>query len=631
MSGFRKSSAGFGICLLLVVAAVLDSGTAAASSEPANNSTIIGLIHSAAGPIPEAELTIYDTLSTVFANIEADDSGQFSVSLPAGEYYLSAEAPGYIKRFFPDAYLAENRSRLAVYPQQILNLNLELERGGSISGRISSEETAAIEFLISALKVDVPYIGWRKDEYVSIAGSGTYIIHGLLPGHYKVFVRGAGFLTEFYPDVLSFDAAGVIQVSAGMVSYGIDFSLVRPGSGLLRGQIIDSGSGAPLGNVNLMAYQWDPDGEDPCKAFTISDNNGNYEFSLTAGTYHVMASIYDDASPDEFYRIYYDRRYSPQLADMVRVYPGMVTDGINLVVNSAANHRLEISGGLTDRTGQHGINGATITAVDVFSGHAVSQTKTTPGGDFTIRNLNSGHYILEISGSGLIPIYWPQALSWQSAEVLDIAGSNVELYNGGAITQDYGTPGLLIAGKVVGPDGPLSGARVYAVSISSDLISYAMTDQNGNYAIASGLTEGAYRLFADLYGYVGAYYNGIIVLDLLQSPRHENIDITLHPALHSVPNDAMDKPEAIRLAGNYPNPFNSSTSIMIVAEREIAAELSVYDISGRKVKSLKSRLKAGLNEILWNGEDDSGEPVATGVYFYKVSGDKTAKSMLLLK
>jgi len=631
MSWFRKLSTGFGIWLLLVVAAVLDSRIAVANTEPANNSTIMGLIRSAAGPIPEAELTIYDTSSAIFTNIEADNSGEFSISLPAGEYYLSAQAPGYIKRFFHDAYLAENRSRLVIYPQQILNLNIELERGGSISGRISSEETAAIEYLISALKIDAPYTGWRKDEYVSIAGSGTYAIHGLLPGHYKVFIRGAGFLTEFFPNVHSFEAAGIIQVSAGLVSYGVDFSLVRPGSGILRGQVIDIGSGSPLGNVNIMAYQWDPDGEDPCKAFTISDRNGNYEFSLTAGTYYVMASIHDGAFPADYYRIYYDRRYSPQLADLVRIYPGMVTDGINLTVNSAANHRLEISGSLTDRTGQRGISGATITAVDIFSGHAVSQTKSIPGGDFTIRNLISGHYILEITGSGLIPIYWPRALSWQSAEVLDMAGSNVELYNGGAITQDYGTPGLLIAGKVVGPDGPLFRARVYAVSISSDLISYSVTDQNGNYAIASGLTEGAYRLFADLYGYVGAYYNGIIVLDLLQSPRHENINITLMPALHSVPDKTTDKPEAIRLAGNYPNPFNSSTLIMIISEREATAELAVYDIAGRKVKSFRSRLKTGLNEIMWDGKDDSGDGVATGIYFCKVSGDRTAKAMLLLK
>ncbi len=631
MPRLEKLKVVFWACLMALSAALPGFDTALAVSIPPNSSTIMGIVRSETEPIPGAELTICDTLSSVLLNIRADNAGEFNVSLPAGRYYLSAEAPGYIKRFYDNAYLAENRSCLVVYPQQILVLNLQLERGGSISGRIHSEETAAVEFLISAVKIDAPYAGWRKDEYFSIAGSGNYLIDGLIPGHYKIFVRGAGYLTEFYPDAHSFEAAGIIQVSAGMVSYGVDFSLIQPGSGILRGRVVDIGTGSPLGNINLMAYQWDPDGEDPCKEFTFSDQNGYYEFELTAGSYYVMASINDCMFPADYYRVFYNHRYSPQLADLIRIDPGTVTEGINLTVNSDVNHHLEMSGILTDRTGRRGISGASITAIDVFTGHAISRAISLPSGDFTIKNLISGHYILEISGPGLIPSYWPQAISWQSADVLEMAGSNLELYNGGAITQDYGTPGMLIAGKVVGPSGPLAGVRVYAVSISSDLISYAVTDQGGNYSIASGLTEGIYRVFADLYGYVGAYYNGIIILDLLQSPRHENIDITLSPAVHSVPDDIPEKPTAFRLAGNYPNPFNSSTSIMIYAERAGIAELSVYDIAGRKVRNLNSRLDAGLNEISWDGKDESGDKVASGIYFYKVSGDDTAKTMLLLK
>ena len=73
------------------------------------------------------------------------------------------------------------------------------------------------------------------------------------------------------------------------------------------------------------------------------------------------------------------------------------------------------------------------------------------------------------------------------------------------------------------------------------------------------------------------------------------------------------------LKQNYPNPFNPSTTIeftLPVAQRVI---LEIYDISGQLVKTLIDALKpAGIYKVDWDGTNEAGEQVASGVYFYRL-------------
>jgi hypothetical protein len=89
------------------------------------------------------------------------------------------------------------------------------------------------------------------------------------------------------------------------------------------------------------------------------------------------------------------------------------------------------------------------------------------------------------------------------------------------------------------------------------------------------------------------------------------------------------------LGQNNPNPFKSSTGISFAVPRGSRyAELVVYDVKGRAVKTLMSGTpSAARNKITWNGKDDSGAPVASGVYFYRLTADRTStiKKMVMLK
>ncbi len=93
-------------------------------------------------------------------------------------------------------------------------------------------------------------------------------------------------------------------------------------------------------------------------------------------------------------------------------------------------------------------------------------------------------------------------------------------------------------------------------------------------------------------------------------------------------------PEAYDLKQNYPNPFNLATSITFFAVDSSPVELSIYDVLGKKVKTLYNGIpKIGKNVEVWHGENNFGTVQSSGVYFYVLrNGNKIqAKKMILLK
>jgi hypothetical protein len=93
-------------------------------------------------------------------------------------------------------------------------------------------------------------------------------------------------------------------------------------------------------------------------------------------------------------------------------------------------------------------------------------------------------------------------------------------------------------------------------------------------------------------------------------------------------------PKSIELSQNYPNPFNPSTTIRFGLPEEGKVKLVVYNVLGQKVKELLNETRgAGRHEVKWNGRNDSGQQVASGLYIYRIETAKGAasKKMLLIK
>jgi len=107
----------------------------------------------------------------------------------------------------------------------------------------------------------------------------------------------------------------------------------------------------------------------------------------------------------------------------------------------------------------------------------------------------------------------------------------------------------------------------------------------------------------------------------------------LNPKVLALDDEPVNPPFTYGLNQNYPNPFNPSTRIEYQIPHAQQVEIVVYDIRGRKVAVLENGFrKAGRYEIEWNGVDQAGRPVATGIYLLRMkagSFQKTIKMMLV--
>ncbi|MBN1291277.1 MAG: T9SS type A sorting domain-containing protein, partial [Candidatus Latescibacteria bacterium] len=94
------------------------------------------------------------------------------------------------------------------------------------------------------------------------------------------------------------------------------------------------------------------------------------------------------------------------------------------------------------------------------------------------------------------------------------------------------------------------------------------------------------------------------------------------------------KPANFAIIGNYPNPFNPSTTIQFSLPESGLVDLSVYNIMGQKVRELVSDvLTPGIHSVVWNGNDDRSRPLSAGLYFTRLemNGLNVYKRMMLLK
>jgi hypothetical protein len=93
-------------------------------------------------------------------------------------------------------------------------------------------------------------------------------------------------------------------------------------------------------------------------------------------------------------------------------------------------------------------------------------------------------------------------------------------------------------------------------------------------------------------------------------------------------------PSGFAISGNYPNPFNPTTTISFSLPVAGTVSLAVYDVTGRKVRELvNGSLTRGAHSAVWDGSDSAGRSVSSGVYLSRLTmnGKTTANRMLLAK
>ena len=131
-------------------------------------------------------------------------------------------------------------------------------------------------------------------------------------------------------------------------------------------------------------------------------------------------------------------------------------------------------------------------------------------------------------------------------------------------------------------------------------------------------------VFTGTYTYnVTAVYEGGWESDLSPDVIVEHVDA-----------NGILKPTVTALTGNYPNPFNPTTTISFSLAEASHVSINIYNMRGQLVKTLvNTELENNFHEIVWTGKDNSGKSTASGVYFYKMKASNytATKKMILMK
>jgi FlgD Ig-like domain len=96
----------------------------------------------------------------------------------------------------------------------------------------------------------------------------------------------------------------------------------------------------------------------------------------------------------------------------------------------------------------------------------------------------------------------------------------------------------------------------------------------------------------------------------------------------------VSPPKEYKLYDNFPNPFNPSTKIAFELPKASHLRLGIYDMVGREVRVLvDGSYPPGYTELLWDGRNNNGLEVASGVYFYRIATENwgSVKKMMMVK
>ncbi len=118
----------------------------------------------------------------------------------------------------------------------------------------------------------------------------------------------------------------------------------------------------------------------------------------------------------------------------------------------------------------------------------------------------------------------------------------------------------------------------------------------------------------------------------LTSNKNVTVRITEINSIEALPDGQM--PSQFALSQNFPNPFNPETRIRFQIPNAAKVTLIVYNLLGQKVRTLADRqMQQGIYDAVWDGRDDRGNPLTSGVYFYRfTAGDfQQVKKMLMIR
>ncbi len=598
-------------------------------------------------PLVRATIHIFKKISTMarwkfFRSTVTDRAGNYIVPLPAGTYFVHANAAGYRGEYFNDIQDAAMAEEVAVVENQhTTGINFELTALGGVSGQVvdaNTEEPLAGAMVFAFLEINPQnrnMLAQRDRRYFKTRtdSTGAYEFKALPSGKYYFKAKANGYLPEFWREVTTLAEAEAVLVDVGSHSEGIKFTLNRGAT--IAGNVVDAEDSIALPGAAITVWS-DAGG---IKRHVFADREGHYKLSgLPAGEYLAFASLrgYDGK--------FYDGVDERENATLIALEAESLADTIDFNLPKFARQLGTIAGVVTEEpdslsdTEPAPIAGAFVIAVPVKPGPAHFDV-TDPFGNYRITRLLPGKYIVFSWAPGYAGEFFDNVQNWYEATRIGIE-QNTEVESVDFALAETERGPYHIRGRIHSGQGQHRRAIANAIvfAIGSRGMAAGVTDAEGRFSIDE-LPAGDYKLRVDGADIETSYLGGTDETNAQTLSLENGVALDIGDMAVTAVSTAVGSREAIvpaefALQQNYPNPFNPETTVKFTLAQNDRAVIQIFNVLGQHVKTLlDKKLEAGEYTLQWNGQDSFGNRVASGIYLLHLSsGKKTATvRMILLK
>ncbi len=495
--------------------------------------------------------------------------------------------------------------------------------------------------MIYPMPFPVVVIADSLGRYQAALGTGTYLVRAEGP---PTRTWCPLYQPEWFDNVLDINNATPISVTQGS-EFTADFALSRivpPKMVTIEGTVTnDVGStdqptvplaGAtvvilrPIQAMNTLdalpvtAAGFDSDGGNVdglgyCRGIVWkgrTDSTGHYKATVLSGYSYIAVAAKWGYLPE-----YYKEKSNPLQADLIKADDNLAnidfTLARNPVLQTSISGRVRdsLDAGVPSRIVLFPLRSAALASSAIRFGH------TDSTGAYSLKEVRSGKYfVLAIPFRGYAPAFYKEGAYgvryWQDADTVSVSGDVTGIDIGVRPILPRGA--VVLRGRVVDGSGlPLDGVRVFVVSSGDEVLGFTVTDHDGAFSV-EGLATVPLTVSFDREGYDPVRKEITPAAgEFLASAG----DITLSASLTGA-GVAPPTPTAFALHPNYPNPFNPSTTITFDLPVASVARIVVYNILGQEIATLQNGVaSAGSHRVLWNGTDDAGRVVATGLYLVR--------------
>lgn len=555
-----------------------------------------------------------------------DASGNFSLEMIKGKYVVHIPAnheAGYLNYWA--VFEVTGDTTLDAF---------DLKELKTLSGHVTNaDKYDMVTIFAHPLRPSRPFMATpdsATNDYSMELAPGTYVLRCVAYfDDYKYMV--------FYDSVFTPKEATKVEVEDDVS--GIDFNLPEPNVApfSISGTVTSRQSGLPLegANVAFVSYNFMSNLWQTYEATTDAEGHYRVDGYTMLAEDSLVGFAWKDTT---FFAQFYKDEATLMTADPIVYHANEEVTGIDFALDTIdTDNGFSISGMLMNEEGE-----------PIPMGQVTAYTTATNVGVITTQVDSTGHYAFDPvfptgsvvyltawGGFDYLPEIYNNAKTWKEATPIYIEGSDVTGIN--FILEEkkpMRMPLAQIKGWLKKQTGSLAKASA-ADSYTGDIVyvrpegekewtSYAYVKSDGSFNVPVE-ADGVYEyLITDK---DGGETTGTITVENLEA--EVTVDIT---GISNPSDNLVIKTD--QLFDAYPNPFNPSTTIRVQMAQAGPAKLVIYNVLGQKVKTLfDGSLQAGSQKFVWNGKDDTGRQVASGLYFYQLKTQNTVqtKAVMFLK